>query len=140
MRLRALLQVKRRNEGPQEYLPPRGRDRLLSGFGGGAAGDELQDAIDGVAAAEGDESEEAVGAIFADGFHEEADGAKEREGGGPGIAPGTVGARERRFVHAKEKQGNKREEIVGDEEEGEHGDDAFETEDGKSEPDDGAEK
>jgi hypothetical protein len=114
--------------------------RGLDGFGGGAAGDEFQDTVDGVAAGESDESEEAVGAIFAHGFDEEADGAKEREGGGPGIAPGVVGAREGRFVHAKEKQGNKREQIVGDEEEGEHGDDAFETEDGKSEADQGAEK
>jgi hypothetical protein len=40
----------------------------LRWFGGLATGDCFEDAEDGIAAGEGDEGEEAVGTVFADGF------------------------------------------------------------------------
>jgi len=85
------------------------RRRPLRGF---AAGDCLQDAEDGIAAGEGDEGEETVGAVFADGFDEEGDGAEEGQGGGPGIAPGAVGTRSVGIADAEEEEGDEREHVV----------------------------
>src|SRR5208337_5362809 len=116
------------------------RRRPLQWFGGSPIRDEVEDAVDGIAAGQGDEGEDAVGAVFADGFDEEADGAEQREGGGPGIAPGAVGAGHAGFAKAEKEHRDEGEEIVGDEEEGEHGDDALETEHGEGHADEGAEE
>src|SRR5207245_2530109 len=70
----------------------------------------------------------------------EGDGAEEGEGGGPGIAPGAVGARGVGIADAEEEEGDEREHVVGDEEEGQHGDDAFEFADGEDDADEGAEE
>ena len=92
---------------------------------------KFQDAVDGIAAGQGDEGEDAIGAVFADGFDQEADGAKESEGGGPGIAPGAIRARHIGLAAAKKEERDEGEQVVGNEEEGEHGNDALETKNGE---------
>ena len=126
--------------GARLPLRPASRRRPLGGVGGSSTRNHFQDAIDGIAAGQGDQDEDAVGAVFADGFDEEADGAEEREGGGPGIAPGAIGSGHFGIAEAKKKHRDEGEQVVGDEEEGEHGDDALEAENGEGHADEGAEE
>ena len=64
----------------------------------------------------------------------------EGDAGGPRIAPGAIGARHLRFFSAQNEERGVGEGVVGDEEEGEHGDDAFEGAEDEEDADDGAEE
>ena len=105
-------------------VEPRGRAAGLGcgSFGGGV----FHDAEDWVAEDEHACGERGVVAISDDGADQKEDGAGEGDAGGVWVAPGAVGAGHVGLFLAEGDERGVGERVVGDKEEREHGDDAFE--------------